>query len=210
MTTVRIVCVDDHPLFRDGVTGLLATIPWTDVVGACGTGEEAVRLVTELRPDIVLMDLNLPGLSGIEATRRLRIASPATKVLVLSMLDDDASVLEAMRVGASGYVVKGAGQEELLAAVRTVVEGGAVFGGRVAGRVLDLMTGSGTAPTTSDLTEREATVLEQMVLGRDNAAIARELDISVKTVQNHVSRILAKLQARDRLDAVLKVRDTRI
>lgn len=207
--TVRVVCVDDHPLFRDGVTGLLASVDWTEVVGACGSGEDAVRLATELRPDVVLMDLNLPGLSGTDATRRVRTASPSTKVLVLSMLDDDASVVEAMRVGASGYVVKGAGQEELLAAIRTVAEGGAVFGGRVAARVLELMTTGVPQPAPGDLTERESAVLELMVAGVDNPGIARRLDISVKTVQNHVSRILAKLQARDRLDAVLKIRDAR-
>lgn len=207
-TPLSVVVVDDHPMFRDGVRTLLASVPDVDVVGQAATGEEAVRVATEHRPDVVLMDLNLPGISGVEATARVLRASPGTAVLVLTMLDDDGSVVAAMRAGARGYVLKGAGQEELLAALRTVAEGGAVFSGAVASRVLASLVAPrpAAAPAVPGLTEREAEVLRLMADGLDNPRIAAELELSVKTVQNHVSRVLAKLQARDRVDAVLRYR----
>jgi DNA-binding NarL/FixJ family response regulator len=155
------------------------------------------------------MDLNLPGVSGLEAIRRIATASPESVVLVLSMLDDDESVLAAMRAGARGYVLKGAGQEELLAAIRAVAAGGAVFGAAVAGRMLDTLDRPPPSPVFEGLTAREAEVLALMAEGRDNRGIAAALGISAKTVANHVSNVLAKLQARDRVDAVLRVRDSR-
>jgi DNA-binding NarL/FixJ family response regulator len=205
-TTVRILVVDDHPLFLAGVTGLLASVPDTEVVATADDGEAAVREATLHRPDVVLMDLNLPGTSGLEATRRIAHAVPDAAVLVLSMLEDDESVLAAMRAGARGYVPKGAGQEELLAAIRAVATGGAVFGAAVAGRMLAALDREPAAPAFPGLTEREAQVLSLMSEGWDNRRIAAELGVSSKTVANHVSRVLAKLQARDRVDAVLRAR----
>ena len=178
------------------------------MVATAADGDAAVREATLTRPDVVLMDLNLPGTSGLEATRRIGQASPESVVLVLSMLDDDESVLAAMRAGARGYVLKGAGQEELLAAIRSVAAGGAVFGAAVAGRMLAALDGSAAPPPAfPGLTEREAEVLSLMAEGRDNREIAAELQVSAKTVANHVSHILTKLQARDRVDAVLRARD---
>lgn len=204
MTDISVVVVDDHPLFRAGVRGLLDSVPDVQVVGEAVDGPDAVRKATELRPDLILMDLNLPGFSGVEATRRVRRASPSTAVLALTMVADDDTVLAAMRAGARGYVLKGAGQEELLAAIRSVAAGGAVFGAGVAARVLAAL--SGDTPAHEGLTAREAEVLAMMGRGWDNPRIARELHVSLKTVQNHVSRVLLKLHARDRVEAVLRAR----
>jgi DNA-binding NarL/FixJ family response regulator len=206
VTPLRVLVVDDHPLFTAGVTALLSSVEDTEVVATAADGEAAVREATLTRPDVVLMDLNLPGTSGLEATRRIAKASPESVVLVLSMLDDDESVLAAMRAGARGYVLKGAGQEELLAAIRAVAAGGAVFGAAVAGRMLAALDAPPPAPAFPGLTEREAQVLSLMAEGRDNREIAAELQVSSKTVANHVSHILTKLQARDRVDAVLRAR----
>ncbi len=211
MSPLRVLVVDDHPMFRAGVSGLLGSVEDTEVVGTAGDGEAAVREATLNRPDVILMDLDLPGITGLEAIRRIAKASPESVVLVLSMLDDDESVLAAMRAGARGYVLKGAGQEELLAAIRAVATGGAVFGAAVAGRMLAALDRP-PGPTARDfpeLTEREAEVLSLMAEGRDNRSIAAELGVSSKTVANHVSHVLTKLQARDRVEAVLRVRDAR-
>jgi DNA-binding NarL/FixJ family response regulator len=198
---IRVVVVDDHPLFRDGLVGLLATVDDVEVVGAVGTGEDAVRVCTDTSPDVVLMDRNLPGMPGLEATRRIT-ATTSARVLVLTMVDDDDSVLAALRIGARGYLLKGAGQEEVLAAVRAVASGGAVFGAGAAERVL----AGGRGRYGADLTEREAQVLALVADGRSNTEIARDLGLSLKTVQNHVSKVLAKLQVRDRTQAALRMR----
>jgi DNA-binding NarL/FixJ family response regulator len=203
---IGVVVVDDHPLFRDGLTGLLQTVDDVDVMGSTGDGETAVRLAVELRPDVVLMDLNLPGISGLEAARRIVAAAPATAVLVLTMVDDDDSVMAALRVGARGYVLKGAFQEEVLAAIRTVAAGGAVFGPGVAARMLG---GSRHQRYGGELTQREAETLALLAEGLSNAEIASTLGISLKTVQNHVSHVLVKLQVRDRTQAALRVRGLR-
>ena len=205
---IRLLVVDDHPLFRAGVGALFDSVEDTEVVATAGDGDGAVREATLARPDVVLMDLALPGTGGLEATRRIVQACPGTAVLVLTMLEDDDSVLAAMRAGARGYVVKGAGQEELLAAVRTVAAGGAVFGASVAAGLLQSLTAPPTNPFP-ELTDREAEVLSLMAEGRDNREIALALGVSSKTVANHVSRVLAKLQARDRVEAVLRARDRR-
>jgi DNA-binding NarL/FixJ family response regulator len=200
---IRVLVVDDHPLFRDGLTGLLKTVDGIEVVDSAGDGETAVRRTLELRPDVVLMDLNLPGTSGLEATRRIVAGAPETAVLVLTMIDDDDTVMAALRVGARGYLLKGAVQEEVLAAVRTVATGGAVFGPGAAARVLG---GSDARWRGADLTEREGEVLALIAEGRSNAEIASTIGVSLKTVQNHVSHVLSKLQVRDRTQAALRIR----
>lgn len=202
---IRVIVVDDHPLFRDGLTGLLATVPDVEVVASVGDGEDAVRRCVELVPDVVLMDLNLPRTPGLEATRQIAAQVPAVAVLVLTMVDDDESVLAALAVGARGYLLKGAVQEEVLAAIRAVASGGAVLGPGIAERVL---SGGRARPGRygTALTDREAEVLALIAAGRSNPEIARSLGLSLKTVQNHVSHVLAKLQVRDRTQAAFRMR----
>ena len=196
---IRVLVVDDHPLFRDGLTSLLGTVEYIDVVGSVGDGHSAVRRALELRPDVVMMDLNLPGLPGLEATRQILADLPECGVLVLTMLADEASVVASLRVGARGYLLKEAAQDEVLAAIRTVAAGGAVYGPKVAARLLG-------SDRPGDLTTRESEVLALLADGLSNSEIARELRLSVKTVQNHVSHVLAKLQVRDRTQAALRMR----
>ena len=195
---IRVLVVDDHPLFRDGLTGLLSTVADVEVVGTAGDGDTAVRLVQELAPDVVLMDLNLPGTPGLEATRRIVASTPACHVLVLTMLADDTTVAAALRVGARGYLLKEADQEVVVAALRTVASGGQVIGSGLAARP--------SGGPGADLTARESEVLALLSRGLSNTEIARELDLSLKTVQNHVSHVLAKLQVRDRTQAALRMR----
>lgn len=197
---IRVLVVDDHPLFRAGLSGLLATVPDVQVVAEAVDGDEAVARAVELRPDVVLMDLNLPGTPGLEATRRIVAAAPECGVLVLTMVADESSVVAALRVGARGYVLKEAGQDEVLAAIRTVAAGGAVFGPGVAARLMQ------KAAPGAALTPRESEVFALLARGLDNPEIARELGVSLKTVQNHVSAVLAKLQVRDRTQAAFRAR----
>ena len=205
----RVLIVDDHPVFRDGLAGLLATLPEVEVVGTAGTAEEALAALTETAPDVVLMDINLPGASGVEATRRATQIAPATAVLVISMVDDDDSVFAALAAGARGYVLKGATAAEITAALRTVAAGGAVFGAGIASRMLATTSARRSGPDRlphDDLTTREREVLDLLADGASNRQIARSLGLSLKTVQNHVSRILDKLQAADRTQAALHAR----
>ena len=205
----RILLVDDHPLFVDGVRAALSGDPQLEVVDTAATRAAALELAATLRPDVVVMDLNLPDGSGIDVTRELLAAEPGLRVLVMTMSADDDAVVAAMRAGARGYVVKGAGREDLLHAVRTVAAGGAVFSPSVADRLGDFFGGLAALPVREafpQLTEREREVLELMARGYDNRGIARELFLSDKTVRNHVSNVLARLGVADRAEAILRAR----
>lgn len=206
---IRILIGDDHPLFRDGLRALLASVDDADVVGEASTGAEVVEQALALQPDVVLMDLHMPEPNGIEATRQVVEASPHVSVLVLTMVEDDDAVFAAMRAGARGYLVKGASQGEILAAVRAVASGEAVFGPTIAARLIDYFSGSPTGPPQAfpDLTPREREVLDLIARGHGNAAIARELSISQKTVRNHVSNVFTKLRVADRSQAIVKARE---
>jgi DNA-binding NarL/FixJ family response regulator len=188
---------------------LVQSLPDIELVAQVATGEEAVRACTAIQPDIAVMDLSMPGIGGIEATRRITERTPHVRVLVLSMLEDDASLFAAMRAGASGYVVKGAGQAEIVRAVSAVAGGEVIFGPAVARRVVAYLSrGSGRpSPAFPELTPRETQVLEQLARGDSNRTIATHLDISEKTVRNQVSLILTKLQAADRAEAIARARD---
>jgi DNA-binding NarL/FixJ family response regulator len=209
MMTARILLVDDHPLFLDGVRAALAGADDLDVVGEAHDARSAVDQARELRPDLVVMDLNLPDLTGVEATALILEALPGTRVLVVTMSSDDDAVVAAMRAGARGYVVKGAGRADLLHALRTVAAGGAVFSPSIADRLGRFFTEAATGggrETFPQLTRREVEVLDLMARGMENRRIARELFLSDKTVRNHVSNVLAKLDAADRSDAVARAR----
>jgi DNA-binding NarL/FixJ family response regulator len=203
---IRVLIVDDHPVFRDGLAGLLATLADVEIHGSVGTADHALDAVRHSPPDVVLMDLNLPGASGVEATRQVLELAPSSAVLVITMVDDDDSVLAALRAGARGYVLKGASAEEISAAIRTVAAGGAVFGAAIASRLAAPPAPRSTAILGRDLTPREQEVLTLLADGMSNKQIAKTIDISLKTVQNHVSRILDKLQAADRTQAALRAR----
>jgi DNA-binding NarL/FixJ family response regulator len=209
--TSRVLVVDDHPIFRDGLTALLNSLVDLEVVACTDNGEDAIALVERGGVDVVLMDLNLPTLSGVEATARISARADAPAVLVVTMVDDDDSVLAAIRAGARGYVLKGATGEEIAAAVHTVAAGGAVFGPGVAAQILSLsgQPRSNSSAPSDGLTDREREVLELLADGANNAKIARTLGLTVKTVQNYVSRILDKLQLSDRTQAALHARELR-
>ncbi len=205
----RVLIADDHPLFRDGLAGLLRAIPRTELVAAAATGTEAVDLARQVQPDVVLMDLRLPGLNGIEATRQIVADSPHTAVVVLTMFDDDDSVFAALRAGARGYLLKGADQEEIRRAVHAAAAGEAIFGAGIATRVLAYFTArpSPVPAPFPQLTDREREVLELVAQGRSNTIIAARLQLSQKTIRNNVSNILAKLQVADRAQAIVRARD---
>lgn len=206
---IRILISDDHTLFRDGLRSLFASVPDTQVVGETGSGEDAVALAESLQPDVVLMDIQMPGLNGIEATRRITRTSPHIGVVMVTMFEDDESVFAAMRAGARGYVLKGADQEEMLRAVRSAARGEALFGPSIAARLTRFFTGSRPAAAPDlfpELTGREREVLDLIAQGRNNEGIASQLIISRKTVRNHVSNILSKLQVADRAQAIVRAR----
>ncbi len=205
----RVMLVDDHPLFLDGVRAALSTQPGIEVVAEAHTVAEAHAMAQEHHPEVVLMDLNLPDGSGIDATRDLLAAHPDLRVLVITMSAEDDSVVAAMRNGARGYVVKGAGRADLIGAVTTVAAGGAVFSPTVAARLGDFFSGLAAQPGRElfpQLSEREREVLDLVARGWDNRRIAGALFLSDKTVRNHVSTILTKLDVADRSEAVQRAR----
>jgi len=206
---LRVLLVDDHPLVRNGLRTLLASLPDVVVTGEAANGEEAIAQAAELQPDIILMDLHMPGINGIEATRRILQASPRIGILVLTMLEDDASVFAAMRAGARGYLLKGADQAEVLRAISVVAHGEAIFSPSIAQRLMQYFANmQPILPQAAfpDLTEREREILGLIAMGKSNAEIAEELVLSPKTVSNHVSNIFSKLQVVDRAQAVLRAR----
>ena len=202
MEPIRILIADDHTLFRSGLQALFESLVDTAVIAQASTGAEAVTLANQHQPDVVLMDIQMPDMNGIEATRRIVHTSPHIGVIIVTMFEDDDSVFAAMRAGARGYVLKGADQEEMLRAVRAVARGEALFGPTIATRLMNFFAmpvlGVST-PLFPDLTDREREVLDLIARGDSNGDIARHLYISPKTVSNHISNIFNKLQIADRI-----------
>ena len=210
MPALRILLADDHPLFRHGLAALLKQTPDAEVVGEATTGEEAVALANRLQPDLVLMDIRMPGVNGIEATRRILAAHPATRVLVVTMFEDDASVFTAMRAGARGYILKDADKDEMLRAIRAVGSGEAIFSPAIATRMIEFFAAPRPAAASDafpDLTEREREILDLMAQGLNNVEIAQRLVLSHATVRNYVSSIFSKLQVADRAQAIVRARE---
>ena len=207
---VRVLIADDHPVFRFGLRTLLKADPAMEVVGEATNGEEAIAQAASLHPDVILMDLNMPGMNGIEAIRRIQADHPQVHILVLTMFDDDDSVFAAMRAGACGYLLKGAEGMETLQAIHVVSTGEAIFSPAIAQRLMQYF-GAPRSPSPSqpvpDLTEREREVLALIAQGYTNQAIAEQLVISPKTVRNHISSIFSKLQVTSRLEAILRAKD---
>jgi DNA-binding NarL/FixJ family response regulator len=206
---IRILIADDHAGFRSGLTALVGTQPGLAVAGEATTGEEAVVRALELQPDVVLMDLNMPDLDGIAATRRIIDSSPHIAVLVLTMADNDAAVFDALRAGARGYLLKGADRAELARAIRAVASGEAIFGPDTARRLVAFFASPQAlpGPVFPELSDREREILELVARGLSNQQIVDRLVISPKTVRNHVSNIFSKLQVRDRAEAVVRARE---
>lgn len=208
--TIRILLVDDHDFFREGMRGLLATVSGANVVAEASSGESAVALAIKLQPDVVLMDLKMGGMNGIDATRQIVATSPHVGVLVLTMFEDDDWVFAAMKAGARGYLLKGSNQDEIVRAIRAVGNGEAIFGPGVARRLMRYFDSAAPSPVSqafSGLTERETEVLVMIGQGLTNQQIADRLFVSVKTVRNHVSNVLSKLQVADRAQAALRARE---
>jgi DNA-binding NarL/FixJ family response regulator len=205
--TLRLLVADDHPLFRRGLRDALEATPGFEVLAEATNGAEAVQLATELSPDVVLMDLQMPEINGVEATRQILKARPDIHILVLTMFDSDSSVFAAVRAGAKGYLLKGADQQDVERAIRTVAAGEAVFGTAIAARLVSYFDGNRTR-AFPELTPREHDVLELLADGLDNQAIATTLMLSLKTVRNNVSAIFTKLRVADRAQAMLKARES--
>jgi DNA-binding NarL/FixJ family response regulator len=207
---LRVVIADDHPLFRDGLRAMFESEPDIELVGEAANGQEAVELAGRLQPDVALMDIQMPDLDGIEATRRVIAASPKTRVLVVTMFEDDESVLAAMRAGARGYVVKGMRSVDAIRAIRAVAEGEAIFSQAIAKRLVNMLTDARQGSRSEafpELTERERQTLDLMAQGHKNAAIAERLHLSPKTVRNYVTSIFDKLELADRSEAIIRARD---
>ena len=206
---IRVLIVDDHAPFRAGLRALLTSVPDMEVAGEAENGDDAIREADKLQPDVILMDIQMPGMNGIEATRLIYQSSPHIGVIVLTMFEDDDSVFAAMRAGARGYLLKGADQAEILRALHSVGSGEALFGPGIARRLINFF--NQVQPQAQnpfpELTEREREVLEMIARGSNNAEIASALTLSQKTVRNHVSNIFNKLQVADRAQAIIRARD---
>ena len=204
---MRVLICDDHPVYRRGLRALLGELDDVDVVGEAATGEEAVALVEQTTPDVVMMDLHLPGVTGVEATRRILSRHPGVGVLVLTMFDDDRYLASALRAGARGYLVKGADHDEILRALTSVARGEVMLGRAVSSRLATALGDPAAADAFPELTSREREVLELAAAGLSNQQVAARLFLSPKTVRNNVSAILAKLGAQTRAEAIARARD---
>jgi len=211
LETLRILVAEDHPLFRKGMIALLSSVPEFEVVGEAATGEEAVGRASELQPDVVLMDLQMPEVNGIEATRRILQHDPGVHILVVTLFEDDDSVFMALRAGARGYVLKDADEEEMVLSIRAVGRGEAIFSPAIATRVLAYFSaspqGGASRQAFPTLTDREREILHLIAQGHPNPTIARQLSLSTKTVGNYVSNIFTKLQVADRAQAIIRARE---
>jgi DNA-binding NarL/FixJ family response regulator len=210
MEPVRVLVVDDHEEFRRGVEALLSAAPSIEVVGHAGDGRSAVAMALDLQPDVVLMDLQMPGLNGIEATEQIVRSSPHISVLVLTMMEDEDSVFAAVRAGARGYLLKGARRSEVVRSIEAVGAGEVIFGPGIADRVMGYFRSARSRPAADvfpELTDRERVILGLIAEGKENMEIARQLSLSVKTVRNHASNIFAKLQVAHRAQAIVRARD---
>jgi DNA-binding NarL/FixJ family response regulator len=210
MAPVRILIADDHPLVRSGMRALLGAAEDMEVVGEAATGEEAVTLAASLQPEVIVMDLRMPGINGIEATRRIMQAHPQIRILVVTLFEDDDSVFAALRAGARGYLLKDANEVEVLRAIRAVSSGDAIFSATIAQRLIDFFATPRPAQAAlpfPDLTDREREILTLIAQGRSNAEIAQSLVISLKTVRNYISNIFSKLQVADRSHAIIRARE---
>ncbi len=210
MESIRVLIADDHTLFRNGMRALLGSLPAMEVVGEAATGRQAIDQAASLQPDVILMDLQMPEVNGIEATRQILKTSPHIGIIVVTMFEDDDSVFAAMRAGARGYILKGADQGEVLSAIQVVANGGALFGPSIAERVVNFFSVlSPAAPEQvfPELTDREREILGLLAQGLNNTEIAQQLVISPKTVRNHVSNIFSKLQVADRAQAIIRARE---
>jgi DNA-binding NarL/FixJ family response regulator len=210
MELIRVLIADDHPHFRDGLRALLVSAPDLEVVGEAGDGEQAISLAVKLQPDVILMDLNMPGVGGIEATRRILRTSPHIAILVISMFEDDDSVFTALQAGARGYLLKGALKAEILRSIRAVASGEAIFGPSIAKRLIQYFAAprpSAPPDAFPELTDREHEILALIARHDTNPEIAKRLYLSPKTVRNHVSNIFTKLQVSDRAQAIIRARE---
>ena len=206
---IRLYIADDHALFREGMRALLSATADIVCVGEAATGEEAVQQIVESQPDVVLMDINMPGINGIEATRRILRSHPAAGIIMVTMLEDDASIFAAMRAGARGYVLKGANHQELLQTIRAVAQGQVLFGPAIANRITHFFARvqpAGAEQPLPELSEREREILDLMSRHYTNPEIAQQLGIGEKTIRNHVSNIFNKLQVATRAQAIDKAR----
>lgn len=210
MPLLRILIADDHPLVRSGLRALLMATEDLEVVGEAATGEEAVTLAATLHPDVIVMDLRMPGINGIEATRRIVQANTHIRILVVTLFEDDDSVFAALRAGARGYILKDANEVEVVRAIRAVSSGDAIFSTTIAQRLIDFFAGPRPSVPSlpfPDLTDREREILTLIAQGRSNNEIAQTLVISMKTVRNYISSIFSKLQVADRSQAIIRARE---
>jgi DNA-binding NarL/FixJ family response regulator len=206
---IRILVADDHPVYRDGLRALAARSPDLELVGEAANGTDAVAMAEQTLPDVILMDLRMPGMTGIEATRAILDRRPETRILILTMSEDDDSLFAAMRAGARGYLPKDADSEELIRAIRAAALGEVIFGASIASRLQAFFapTRARAADPFPELTEREDEVLELIAQGRSNHEIAARLQISDKTVRNHVANVFNKLRVADRAGAIVRARE---